>query len=152
MKRRLPWLTRVFKFLITQPSVRNPSGYNRTEGGGTGVGPCPLLPDSQEKESSLHRNKNPTNRTRGQRHRTTHQKAETIVLISVRSTGLLRPHTAVILMLIETQCLVQLRKPFKQCGEEIDGVLDIVRSSRLPDGVHRQHRVSNVDCSQTKFT
>ena len=70
------------------------------------MGPRPLLSDSQEKEPSLHRGKSPTNGTRGQRYRTAHQKAETIVLRSVRSTDLLRPDHVQqcndILMLIET--------------------------------------------------
>ena len=61
MKRRSSWSIRGLNFLTIQASVRNPSGYNRTEGGRTRVGPRPLLTDSQEEEYSLNRGKGSTN-------------------------------------------------------------------------------------------
>lgn len=139
MKRRPPLSIRGSNLLITRPSVRNPSGYNRTEGGGSRVGPRPLLADSQEEESSLCGDKIPTNGTGGGRWWETHEKAETITVWNMSSTVDLdhvqqRNNRS---MLIKAQRLVQLGEPFKKCGEEIDSVLDIVRSSSLPDGVHR---------------
>jgi len=139
MKRRRSWSTPTFKSLTIRSSIRNPSGHDRTEGSRKGVGPRPLLPDSQEEEPSLNGGKGPTNRTRGQRSGTAHQKTETIVLpYPFDPTSL--DHIQRCndrLILIEAQRLVQLRKPFEQGGEEVDGMLDIVCSCGLPNGVHR---------------
>ena len=103
------------------------------------MGPRSLLTDSQEEESPLCGDKTPTNGTGGRRRWEAHEKAETITAWNISSTAYLdhvqrRNDRS---MLIEAQRLVQLGEPFKKCGEEIDGVLDIVRSTSLSDGVHR---------------
>jgi len=50
---------------------------------------------------------------------------------------------------INRQSLVQRRKSFEEGREQVDGMLNVVRTGGLSNRMHGEHSASNIDCANT---
>ena len=50
---------------------------------------------------------------------------------------------------VDVQRSIHLRKLVEERGEKVDHMLDVVRSRRLANGVHREHRAADVDGTES---